>query len=154
KFVGNVMIDTLYRSLELGRSSRILDELGVSKGEYCAMTLHRPSNVDSKETLSGILDALESISQRLPIVFPIHPRTRMRLEEFGLNERIRDLKGLITIEPLGYLDFLSLYSNSRLVLTDSGGVQEETTALSIPCLTLRTNTERPITVTEGTNRVV
>jgi len=154
KFVGNVMIDTLYRNLDHARNSPILDKLGLSKGEYCAMTLHRPSNVDSKETLSGILDALELISHRLPIVFPIHPRTRMRLEEFGLNQRIRNLKGLISIEPLGYLDFLNLYSNSRLVLTDSGGVQEETTALSIPCLTLRNNTERPITVTEGTNRVV
>ena len=118
------------------------------------MTLHRPSNVDDRETLSGILDALQAIGERLPIVFPVHPRTRERLREFGFNERLRKQASLIITEPLGYLDFLQLYSNSRLVLTDSGGIQEETTALGIPCLTLRENTERPITVTQGTNRVV
>src|SRR6185369_11333862 len=113
-----------------------------------------PSNVDEKGTLSGILDALEVIGQRLPIVFPVHPRTRARLEEFGLMERVQAVPSLMLSEPLGYLDFLQLYSNSRLVLTDSGGVQEETTALGIACLTLRHNTERPITVNEGTNIVV
>jgi UDP-N-acetylglucosamine 2-epimerase (non-hydrolysing) len=118
------------------------------------MTLHRPSNVDDKVTLSGILGALEIIGERLPIVFPVHPRTRDRLEQFGLNERIRKQASLVLTEPLGYLDFLQLYSNSRLVLTDSGGIQEETTVLGIPCLTLRQNTERPITVIQGTNRVV
>jgi UDP-N-acetylglucosamine 2-epimerase (non-hydrolysing) len=118
------------------------------------MTLHRPSNVDERRTLSGILDALEAIGQRLPIVFPVHPRTRSRLEEFGLMQRAEGIQSLILAEPLGYLDFLQLYSNSRLVLTDSGGVQEETTALGIACLTLRQNTERPITVNEGTNIVV
>jgi UDP-N-acetylglucosamine 2-epimerase (non-hydrolysing) len=118
------------------------------------MTLHRPSNVDDKQTLAGILDALNEIQRRLPIVFPVHPRTRARLEEFGLMEGARKQAALILTEPLGYLDFLRLYSNSRLVLTDSGGIQEETTALGIPCLTLRHNTERPVTVTEGTNRIV
>jgi UDP-N-acetylglucosamine 2-epimerase (non-hydrolysing) len=118
------------------------------------MTLHRPSNVDRKERLEGILDALEKIQQRLPIIFPVHPRTRARIEEFGLTERVSRQPRLVLTEPLGYLDFLRLYSNSRLVLTDSGGIQEETTVLGIPCLTLRPNTERPITVTEGTNRVV
>ncbi|HZM86110.1 MAG TPA: UDP-N-acetylglucosamine 2-epimerase (non-hydrolyzing) [Blastocatellia bacterium] len=154
RFVGNVMIDSLHRNLERARRSQILYRLNLEPGKYCAMTLHRPSNVDVKETLCGILDALEVICERLPIVFPIHPRTRDRLKQFGLEERIRRHRSLLITDPLGYLDFLHLYSNSRLVLTDSGGVQEETTVLGIPCLTLRENTERPITVTEGTNRVV
>jgi UDP-N-acetylglucosamine 2-epimerase (non-hydrolysing) len=154
RFVGNVMIDSLYRNLERARGSRILERLNIEPGKFCSMTLHRPSNVDVSDTLSGILDALEVIGERLPIVFPIHPRTRDRLEEFGFGERVRRQRSLVLTEPLGYLDFLHLYSNSRLVLTDSGGVQEETTVLGIPCLTLRQNTERPITVTEGTNRVV
>ncbi|MEK6320288.1 MAG: UDP-N-acetylglucosamine 2-epimerase (non-hydrolyzing) [Acidobacteriota bacterium] len=154
RFVGNVMIDSLYRNIERSRSSRVLERLNLKTGQFCAITLHRPSNVDDKQTLSGIVDALELICERLPIVFPVHPRTRDRLEQFGLSERISRQRSLILTEPLGYLDFLHLYSNSRLVLTDSGGVQEETTVLGIPCLTLRQNTERPITVSEGTNRVV
>ena len=154
RFVGNVMIDSLHRNLERARRSKILERLGLEPGRFCAMTLHRPSNVDVKETLTGILDALEAIGERLPIVFPIHPRTRERLAQFGLVERVREQRSLVLTEPLGYLDFLHLYSNSRLMLTDSGGVQEETTVLGIPCLTLRQNTERPITVTEGTNKVV
>jgi UDP-N-acetylglucosamine 2-epimerase (non-hydrolysing) len=154
RFVGNVMIDSLYRNMERASRSAILDRLNIKPGQFCAMTLHRPSNVDDKQTLTGIIEALELISERLPIVFPVHPRTRDRLEHFGLSERIGKRASLILTEPLGYLDFLRLYSNSRLVLTDSGGVQEETTVLGIPCLTLRQNTERPITVTEGTNRIV
>lgn len=154
RFVGNVMIDTLHRNLERARGSHVLDRLGLESRRFCAMTLHRPSNVDDKEKLSGIIDAIETIGERFPIVFPIHPRTRERLEQFGLGDRVRALRSLVLTEPLGYLDFLHLYSNSRLVLTDSGGVQEETTVLGIPCLTLRPNTERPITVTEGTNHVV
>ena len=154
RLVGNVMIDTLYRNLERARRSTVLDKLRLSPRQYCAMTLHRPSNVDDKTTLSGILDALEAIGEKFPIAFPIHPRTLHRLTEFGLLDRVRAQRSLILTEPLGYLDFLYLYSNSRLMLTDSGGVQEETTVLGIPCLTLRKNTERPITVTEGTNRVV
>jgi len=154
RFVGNVMIDTLFRNLEQARGSRILERLKLQPGKFCAMTMHRPSNVDDKETLSGILDALETLGERLPIVFPVHPRTRDRLEQFGLGERVRRQVSLVLTEPLGYLDFLHLYSNSRLVLTDSGGIQEETTVLGIPCLTLRENTERPITVTEGTNKLV
>ena len=154
RFVGNVMIDSLYRHLERARGSHILDRLSLEPGNFCAMTLHRPSNVDVKETFSGIIDALEVIAERLPIVFPIHPRTLERIDQFGFGERVRKQRGLMLTEPLGYLDFLHLYSNSRLVLTDSGGVQEETTVLGIPCLTLRQNTERPITVTEGTNRIV
>src|SRR5436190_12841921 len=127
RFVGNVMIDSLYRNLERARSSLILDRLKLKAGEFCAMTLHRPSNVDDKRTLTGIVDALELICERLPIVFPVHPRTRDRLEQFGLSERIGERRSLILTEPLGYLDFLHLYANSRLVLTDSGGLQEETT---------------------------
>ncbi len=154
RFVGNVMIDTLYRSLERARESKMLERLGLEPARFCAMTLHRPSNVDDPNTLSGILDALDELQRHLPLVFPVHPRTRARIEEFGLADRISRMPNLIMTEPLGYLDFLQLYSNSRLVLTDSGGIQEETTALGIPCLTLRHNTERPITVTEGTNRIV
>lgn len=154
RFVGNVMIDTLMKNLERAKKSRVLEQFNLRRGEFCAMTMHRPSNVDERSTLEGILDALDAIQQRLPIVFPVHPRTRARIEEFNLQPFIAKQKNLILTEPLGYLDFLQLYSNSRLVLTDSGGIQEETTALRIPCLTLRQNTERPITVTEGTNRVV
>ena len=154
RFVGNVMIDTLYRNLERARGSGILERLGVAPGQFCAMTLHRPSNVDDEKTISGILDAVEKIQERLPVVFAVHPRTRARLEEYGLSRRVARQRNLMVTEPLGYLDFLQLYSNSRLVLTDSGGIQEETTALGIPCLTLRSNTERPITVSEGTNKLV
>ena len=154
RLVGNVMIDTLFRSLERAKQSTILARLEARPGTYAAMTLHRPSNVDDGATFAGILDALAAIQERLPIIFPLHPRTRARLDEFGLMEHASRLPGLKMTEPLGYLDFLQLYSNSRLVLTDSGGIQEETTALGIPCLTLRHNTERPVTVSEGTNRVV
>ena len=114
------------------------------------LTLHRPSNVDDPKSLSPILEALKVIADRMPVVFPVHPRTRERLRAFGLDMPT----GMILTEPLGYIDFLSLTSNARIVLTDSGGLQEESTALGIPCLTLRENTERPATVTEGTNRVV
>ena len=154
RFVGNVMIDTLHRNLERVGSSRVLERLALQPGQYCVMTLHRPSNVDNKQTLEGILDATIAISERLPLVFTLHPRTRARITEFGLEAKLKGQPRIFLTEPLGYLDFLQLYSNGRLVLTDSGGVQEETTALGIPCLTLRDNTERPITVTEGTNRVV
>jgi len=154
RFVGNVMIDTLYRNLDRARSSPILERLGVEPGRFAVMTMHRPSNVDDRATLSGIFDALETIQRRIPLVFPVHPRTRARIEEFGFNGIGKSQPNLILTDPLSYLDFLKLFSNSRLVLTDSGGIQEETTALGIACLTLRENTERPITVTEGTNHVV
>lgn len=149
-FVGNVMIDTLMAQRERAQSSGILDRLGLERGAYAAMTLHRPSNVDDAETFRRIAGALDRIAERLPVVFPVHPRTRARLAEFGIELSRR----VLLTEPLGYLDFLKLYSEARLVLTDSGGLQEETTALGVPCLTLRENTERPITVTEGTNQVV
>jgi UDP-N-acetylglucosamine 2-epimerase (non-hydrolysing) len=154
RFVGNVMIDTLYINLDRARASQALERFGLEPGRYAVMTLHRPSNVDDRATLSRIFDALETIQRHLPLVFPVHPRTRARIEEFGLNGIVMKQPNLILTEPMGYLDFLKLFSNSRLVLTDSGGIQEETTALGIPCLTLRQNTERPITVTEGTNRLV
>jgi UDP-N-acetylglucosamine 2-epimerase (non-hydrolysing) len=154
RFVGNVMIDTLHRNLDKSLASGILSELGLTPGGFGVVTLHRPSNVDSRSALRDIISALSDIQKQLPLVFPMHPRTRSRLTEFGLMDTFASLHGITILPPLGYLDFLRLYSQSRLVLTDSGGVQEETTALGIPCLTLRENTERPITVTQGTNRIV
>jgi UDP-N-acetylglucosamine 2-epimerase (non-hydrolysing) len=148
--VGNVMIDTLMMHLDRARGSRVLDDLGVRPREFAVLTMHRPSNVDDPDALRAILAALGEIARDVPIVFPAHPRTRARMQQFGVAAP----RGVRVLEPLGYLDFLCLWSNARLVLTDSGGVQEETTALGIPCLTLRPNTERPITVEQGTNRVV
>jgi UDP-N-acetylglucosamine 2-epimerase (non-hydrolysing) len=154
RFVGNVMIDSLYQHLERSRESPIGQQLGLTEKSYAVLTLHRPANVDDPIVFGKILAALETITQTLPVVFPVHPRTRKTIASLGLQARIERMKGLRLIEPLGYLDFLSLYSGSRLVLTDSGGIQEETTQLGIPCLTLRENTERPITVTLGTNKIV
>jgi UDP-N-acetylglucosamine 2-epimerase (non-hydrolysing) len=153
KFVGNVMIDSLLDHLKLAERSNVRHDLGVEGKEYAVVTLHRPSNVDDEGTFSGILDALIEISQKLPIVFPVHPRTRANIERFGFTDRIATSR-IKLIEPLGYLDFMRLYSGARLVLTDSGGLQEETTVLGIPCLTLRHNTERPITIEMGTNVLV
>ena len=154
RFVGNVMIDSLHQNLERARQSRATAKLGLAGAYYAVLTLHRPSNVDKTETFVPILAALETITETLPVIFPVHPRTRKTIAELGLNDRVAAIKGLRLIDPLGYLDFLSLYSGARLVLTDSGGIQEETTALGIPCLTLRENTERPITVELGTNVIV
>jgi UDP-N-acetylglucosamine 2-epimerase (non-hydrolysing) len=154
RLVGNVMIDSLQQNLERARSSRIKTELGLAGSDYAVLTLHRPSNVDERDTFTRILSALETITETLPVIFPVHPRTRKTIAELGLTDRVAAMKKLLLIEPLGYLDFLNLYSSARLVLTDSGGIQEETTALGIPCLTLRENTERPITVELGTNVVV
>ncbi len=157
RFVGNVMIDSLFTQigkLKSPGSSTAREDAGVDGIDYAVLTLHRPSNVDDHDAFSRILDALEQIGNRLPIIFPVHPRTRERLKEFGFAERIERNKNLRLIDPLGYLDFLCLYSGARIVLTDSGGIQEETTALGIPCLTLRENTERPITVELGTNQIV
>ena len=149
--VGNVMIDTLHAHLPIARLERVRDRVPVGDGPYAVLTLHRPANVDRPEALGAILDAVCAIAARMPVVFPVHPRTRARLTEFHLDTA---LDGMILTEPLGYIDFLSLTSHARLILTDSGGLQEESTALGIPCLTLRENTERPVTVTDGTNRVV
>lgn len=150
--VGNVMIDSLIAALPLAARSSILPTLGLTPGAYGLVTLHRPANVDDPAALAGLLDALQSIARALPLVLPLHPRTRSRIAELGLAERLdADLR---LIEPQGYLDFLQLTRHARLVLTDSGGLQEETTFLGVPCLTLRPNTERPITVSQGTNQVI
>lgn len=154
RFVGNVMIDSLFSQLKRAERSSVREDLGVAGTDYAALTLHRPSNVDDAATFRRILDALEQISRRLTIIFPVHPRTRARIADFGFTDLIARAPHLRLIEPLGYLDFLRLYSGARLVLTDSGGIQEETTALGIPCLTLRANTERPVTVEMGTNIIV
>jgi UDP-N-acetylglucosamine 2-epimerase (non-hydrolysing) len=148
QLVGNVMIDTLRANLDRALGRPALADLGLTPGGYALLTLHRPSNVDDEAVLAGLLEAVATIAARLPVVWPAHPRVRARLEERQLPA------GLRVVEPAGYLDFLALQDGARLVLTDSGGVQEETTALGVPCLTLRTTTERPITVTEGTNRLV
>jgi len=154
RLVGNVMIDSLFQQLARAKESSVRQVLGINDQEYGVLTLHRPSNVDNPDTLARIIGALEEIGESLPIVFPVHPRTRKALAEFGFEKRIQSNRSLRMIDPLGYLDFLGLYSRARLVLTDSGGLQEETTVLGIPCLTLRDNTERPITVEMGTNTMV
>jgi UDP-N-acetylglucosamine 2-epimerase (non-hydrolysing) len=152
--VGNVMIDTLLKNRARADQSQILSQLKLTPGKYVATTLHRPSNVDDADTLGQIFDAFEQIAEKMPIVFPMHPRTRQNIERMGMGKRLAALTALHTPEPLGYLDFLKLMADAAIVLTDSGGVQEETTILGVPCLTLRENTERPVTVTEGTNRLV
>jgi UDP-N-acetylglucosamine 2-epimerase (non-hydrolysing) len=152
--VGNVMIDTLMAHLERAKARAMPGRLGLSPGEYALATLHRPSNVDHPEVLGSLLGVLEWTQQQIPVVLPLHPRTKKRLEELSLLERARAMPNLHLTEPLGYLDFLGLTSAARLVLTDSGGLQEETTVLGIPCLTLRPNTERPVTVSTGTNTIV
>ena len=152
-FVGNVMIDSLLKQLERARDSTILNQLDLNERDYAVLTLHRPSNVDEQNAFARILDALAAIGARLPVIFPAHPRTRKMIDELGLARRVEGISNLRLIEPIGYLDFLRLMSGARLVLTDSGGIQEETTVLGIPCITLRENTERPITVEIGTNTI-
>lgn len=153
KFVGNVMIDSLFYSLEQSKFSKVREDLNLAENAYAVSTLHRPSNVDVKEVFEGILNALAEISEKMPVILPAHPRTKARISEFGF-EHLIDNSNIKLIEPLGYLDFLRLYSGAKLVLTDSGGLQEETTVLGIPCLTIRENTERPITIELGTNQLV
>jgi UDP-N-acetylglucosamine 2-epimerase (non-hydrolysing) len=148
--VGNVMIDTLRANLERARGLDTLERLGLEPGGYAALTLHRPSNVDDPEKLRALFEVLEEIHRELPLVFPVHPRTRAAFER-RLGGREPQLR---LAEPLGYLEFLRLMADARFVLTDSGGIQEETTVLGVPCLTLRENTERPVTCTEGTNVLV
>lgn len=149
-FVGNVMIDTLLAHQAHARRLDTLDRLGLAPRAYAVLTLHRPSNVDSPDQLRRLFGVLSRLGDRMPVVFPVHPRTRNAIEKHLQGERI----ALRMTEPLGYLAFLRLLMDARMVLTDSGGIQEETTALGVPCLTLRTNTERPVTVTEGTNTIV
>lgn len=153
-FVGNVMIDSLLWSGPLVGRSNILDTLNLTEEGFGVVTLHRPANVDSNGTLSEVYDILRLVSEKIELVYPAHPRTRSMLERFGLLEKWEDLTNLRFIDPLGYLDFVRLMRDSRFLLTDSGGIQEETTALGIPCLTMRENTERPVTVTRGTNTLV
>lgn len=153
-FVGNVMIDTLLRHRERAEALGVPVRFGLAPGEYAVVTLHRPSNVDAPDALARMVDVMVAVQERLPVVFPVHPRTRSRLAEAGLLTRLEALPDVRLTEPLGYLEFLGLMAGARLVLTDSGGVQEETTILGVPCLTVRENTERPVTITHGTNRLV
>lgn len=153
KFVGNVMIDSLVQNLDRAKSSRILADLSLTPASYAVLTLHRPSNVDARDKLDPLINALIEISQKIPIAFPVHPRTLAKIDEFGLRSKIEG-SNLRLIEPLAYLDFLLLYSRSKFVMTDSGGLQEETTYLGIPCLTIRENTERPVTAEIGTNQLI
>lgn len=153
-FVGNIMIESLIRSREKVERSGVLEKTGLKARQYALLTLHRPSNVDRIETFKEIFRALLKISERIPIVFPVHPRTRARIREFQLiDESSPDHQFMLT-EPMDYFDFLRLQQNACFVMTDSGGVQEETTFYGVPCLTIRENTERPITVSEGTNILV
>jgi UDP-N-acetylglucosamine 2-epimerase (non-hydrolysing) len=153
-FAGNVMIDTLRASRQQAEQSGVLAELGLEARGYNVVTLHRPSNVDDPAIFGRIADALEHIQRDLPTVFPMHPRTLHNLGRLGLKQRLEGMPGLRLVEPLGYLDFLKLTSNAAVVLTDSGGIQEETTILGVWCLTIRENTERPATITHGTNQLV
>lgn len=152
--VGNAMIDSLFMHLDKARETGILQFLGLEAGKYGLITLHRPSNVDNEKILSELIETMGEISSDLPLIFPAHPRTRQSIESFRLMERINAFPNFRMLEPMGYLEFLCLQAEAKLILTDSGGIQEESTALGIPCLTLRENTERPITVTEGTNTIV
>lgn len=152
--VGNTMIDTVDRLRARADGAAAAQQLGLASGEYALVTLHRPSNVDDPARLSELVDLLLRLAQRLPVLFPVHARTRKRLADTDRLARLAATPRIVLTEPLGYLDFLGLMSGARLVLTDSGGVQEETTVLGVPCLTLRTTTERPVTIIEGTNRLV
>jgi UDP-N-acetylglucosamine 2-epimerase (non-hydrolysing) len=152
-FVGNVMIDTLRRHESAARAKKVYERYGLEAGRYAVLTLHRPANVDDPDVLGGMLAALAPVATRMPILFPAHPRTQQRLGLAAVADVVGGMPGLRVCDPLGYLDFLGILAQARLVLTDSGGIQEETTALGVRCLTLRNNTERPITVTRGTNTI-
>ncbi len=158
RFVGNVMIDTLHHNLGKAVSvSKILQNAGreeflVGHDGYAILTAHRPSNVDDPDALRSLLETILKISARLPVIFPMHPRTRDMIQKFGLSQML-DVPTVLQLPPMGYLEMLGLMKDARVVLTDSGGIQEETTALGVPCITLRNNTERPITVNEGTNTI-
>ena len=152
QFVGNVMADTLLKYKELAsNSSNILSKLNLKPQQYAFLTMHRPSNVDGKEVLQGIMEAIKKLSREIAVVFPIHPRTKKNIYKFKLEHL---LEGLIFIPPIPYWDMVCLMENSKLALTDSGGIQEETTVLNVPCLTIRNNTERPVTIEKGTNTLV
>ena len=153
KRVGNAMIDSLLAHRDRAVSMGVLKRHSLDAKSYGLITLHRPGNVDDKETITGLLNALLELSEELTLVWPLHPRTQQRLKDFGLLEKLQSSK-IRLLEPLGYLEFLALQADAKMLLTDSGGIQEETTALGVPCLTIRPNTERPITITEGTNTLI
>ena len=153
-FVGNVMIDSLLEHREMSMKSNILSKLKIKKKSYWLLTLHRPSNVDSNQSHDCIIDIISKDQQNITMVFPVHPRTIKQIRNFGLEKKLRAMPGLIITEPLGYIDFLHLMDCSKFTITDSGGIQEETTVLKVPCITLRNNTERPATITNGTNMLV
>jgi UDP-N-acetylglucosamine 2-epimerase (non-hydrolysing) len=152
-YVGNTMIDTLRRLEQAARARRTWERIGADEQGYALVTLHRPSNVDVEERLSGIVTALTELGTRAQVVFPIHPRTRARLAAGNGLDRL-ERAGVLCLDPLGYLDFLSLECSAGLIVTDSGGVQEEAAALGVPCYTLRANTERPVTISQGTNTLI
>ncbi len=153
--VGNVMIDSLRRFITTAeKQSRILSTLSLAPRSYAVLTLHRPETTDAQPALEKVISIVRKVAGLIPIAYPVHPRTRERLKDFGLEKELGGIGGFLDLPPLGYLDFLKLMSSARLVLTDSGGIQEETTALGVPCLTLRPETERPITVSRGTNIIV
>jgi UDP-N-acetylglucosamine 2-epimerase (non-hydrolysing) len=151
--VGDVMVDSLLFHKDIASRRGILSEVGLEAKNYALLTMHRPSNVDDKSSLLRIITAIKKIARRIPVIFPVHPRTQANISRFGFDEFFQDRR-IIRIEPLGYLDFLNLEMNARLVITDSGGMQQETTVLNVPCLSLRDTTERPITIEEGTNILV
>ena len=152
-FVGNIMIDTLIANLEKAKKLNMLDKYNLNKNDYALITLHRASNVDIKENLEKLVNILDFLQEKIKVFFPIHPRTKKNLEKFDLEKNIKDLN-IVVSNPIGYLEFLNLMTNSKLILTDSGGIQEEASYLKIPILTVREDTERPITVDEGTNTII
>ena len=152
--IGNIMIDSYELMRPRIEATATRDRFGLAANGYGVVTLHRPANVDLARTLAPLLAALSAVSAKLPLVFPMHPRTRARIKEFGLERLLADSPGIHLCEPLGYIDFMGLVRECRLALTDSGGVQEETTYLGIPCFTLRDTTERPVTISEGSNRLI
>jgi UDP-N-acetylglucosamine 2-epimerase (non-hydrolysing) len=152
--IGNIMIDSFEMLRAQIERSDMVSKFGLRASQYAVVTLHRPSNVDERERLTELVSMLESVATRLPMVFAVHPRTHKRLQEFGLEQRVATQRGIIATGPLGYIEFMNLVRSCAIAITDSGGIQEETTYLGIPCATLRENTERPITLTEGTNRLL
>ena len=153
-FVGNVMIDALVQFREKASQKTILNDLSLKKDDYVLLTMHRPANVDREEGLRTLLDTIELLSAHRQVVFPIHPRTRQRFKDFGMYDKLESIDNLTLLDPLGYLEFLCLMDSAAIVVTDSGGIQEETTFLKVPCLTLRENTERPVTIELGTNELM
>jgi len=151
--VGNIMIDSFVMMRGRIEETQMAQTLGLRPGEYGVVTLHRPINVDTASALESALSAIAEVSHRIPLVFPMHPRTRARIDEFGLNNRLQQAAAVKVCKPLGYVEFMSLLADSALAITDSGGIQEETCYLGIPCLTVRESTERPITITSGSNRL-